>query len=82
VPQAPLPLPACGERSDRASDPGEGPMHDSSSWRLPLTRRLRRRPLPASGERWRPRPPPVIKFASGRCNNDHCGYVGQRLGGA
>jgi hypothetical protein len=49
VPQAPLPLPRisaftrvfdalCGERSDRASDPGVGPMHESTSRRRPLTR--------------------------------------------
>jgi hypothetical protein len=101
VPRAPLPLleisaftrvfdALCGERSDRASDPGEGPMHDSSSWRLPLTRRPQRvedarkradgrRPLPASGERWRSRPAScdsirseriVMKWDSSRAGTD------------
>ena len=36
-PRAPSPLPACGERSDRVSDPGEGRYPQTSSWRLPLT---------------------------------------------
>jgi hypothetical protein len=29
-----------------------GSFHGYDAWRCPLTRRLRRRPLPASGERW------------------------------
>ena len=36
-PRTPSPLPACGERSDRASDPGEGDLPQNQVRRLPLT---------------------------------------------
>src|SRR5262245_11330773 len=53
APREPLPRPACGERSTAEAErrrSGEGGPPRNEPWRVPLTRSLRSRPLPASGE--------------------------------